>query len=206
MLGLALAGAGLGLRISLLEARVAPVSPISQLALDTGRAAALPAGNGLPPTGTWVARGLVLSRLGGEDDPVGTRLTRSWIVFNRCTQGVCTPWLARQAPYGWERAPLTRSGSRYKALFTVLSRPCSVTGVAGLQRSFVISVEPSRRTMRAVEAVAGVYAGCGPNGGIGTHLQLRGLARRAQVADLRGGAAMPELDRHAGWAGRARRR
>ena len=175
LLGIALAGAGLGVRVSMWRRASPRARPPAQLALSPSAAATLPEGHGLPPNRTWAAHGVVHSQIGGHDEPVGTRFSRAWFVFTRCVDRVCTPWLGRDAKYGWEYAQLTPRGGDYRALFTIRSDACRAGGLGGLERSFVISLDRTRRHLRAVKTI-GIYDGCGPERRDGPHLQLAVMA------------------------------
>jgi hypothetical protein len=125
------------------------------------------AGGGKPPAalqGTWVAKGVVEASRGSSDQPAGTRLTRRWVFFTRCTGASCVPWLARESADGYEQAPVARRDGGLEAVFTRGTNGCGTPRTGELKRTFRISSAVSGGGLLASEAVAGVFPGCTESG------------------------------------------
>ena len=120
---------------------------------------------GTPPSGTWIAHGVVVEQNLPYDEPPGTTFERAWVFRRRCTfAGVCGLTLVRQAKYGTELAQVTRSGDGYDATFTIRDDSCIRGRAAIVHRHFRIRLDAGGRHLRAVETEDGAYPGCGTNG------------------------------------------
>jgi hypothetical protein len=118
----------------------------------------------LPAMGTWSAEGLTEVSEGTSDAYPSQRLTRTWLVYNGRNQGACGLWLARQAAYSTERAPLVRSS--YIATFSGRVDGCRTTRTERFTKRLTIDVSDGGRPLQGNRGlpvdVAGLFVGPRP--------------------------------------------
>ena len=110
--------------------------------------------------GTWSAHGLTEVSEGTVDAYPGQRLARTWLVYNGCSDRACGLWLARQAAYSTERAPLVRRGRTYVATFSGRVDGCHTTRKGRWTKRFTIDVSDGGSRLHATEVFRSTSPGC----------------------------------------------
>jgi len=76
------------------------------------------------PPGEWTATGTVLRAVNSADEPVGTRLVRSW-TFSRICDPRCQTVFLRQTLYGPSKTVVVAHHGLYTAAFPPVTVPCA---------------------------------------------------------------------------------
>ncbi len=119
----------------------------------------LPASAGILPLGVWAAEGTTISSRGFGDGRAGQRLSRQWMVYDRC--GVaCRRWIARTTSEGVQRGPLERDRGHWIVVFERETEGCDTTRRGWQRQAFVFTVSPDRRHVSAVEVNNARFPNC----------------------------------------------
>jgi len=112
--------------------------------------------------GTWQADGTVEDS--HNDEPVGTKVSRTWQFERRCEGDHCRVWFTRQAREGTEAAPVIAHGSRLSAEFRVRTPGCGTERTGVLTRRFEVLAEPEFGRLLARSVTDGSFPNCGFDG------------------------------------------
>ena len=124
-----------------------------------------PAHNPLHTTleGRWQAHGTVTADSDPETyQPPGTRIARSWVFSERCTNEQCRLWLTREVAGGrTEAAPVRRVAGKLHAVFRKSTPSCSADP-GSVTRFFDITVAAGAHRLTATEGTDARVPGCAP--------------------------------------------
>jgi hypothetical protein len=110
--------------------------------------------------GTWIAHGVVKRAIPEFNQPVGTRLERSWTFYNRCNATRCQLYLERETGGRTEWAPAyEEEDGRLSSVSEQLAAGCGSPEPSRLTRSFSITKKGDDE-LEAVEGEYGTSTGC----------------------------------------------
>ena len=119
----------------------------------------LPTSAGILPVGLWVADGITISSRGFGDGYAGQRMSRQWMVYDRCA-ATCRRWIARTTSQGVQRGPLERDRGRWLVVYERVTDGCGTSRRGSQRQAFVFTLSSDRLHASAVEVNNARFPNC----------------------------------------------
>jgi len=119
----------------------------------------LPVSAGILPVGLWAAEGITLSSSGFVDGHAGQRMSRQWMVYDRC-EATCRRWIARTTSQGVQRGPLERDRGHWLVVFARTTEGCGNSRRGAQRQAFAFTLGADHIHATAIEVNNARFPGC----------------------------------------------